>query len=742
MTISDRIKHLRDRKFEHTREKQQQRGYMDADDHGIIMPPPGFSWNPTPDPGRDCFFGCAGWGRNFRQMLEAHPTYVDPADALAGRYMFYLIGMKKSGWKPECACPELAADQARYGIVPGIGAPHHFAPDYGIGLELGWGGILAKVRRCRDAAAAGRPPAAITHLRCGDRNVPVPPAALTPAARAAFYQAEEDCVLGIQDWIRRTARDLRAAAGAETAPDLRQNLLQLADLNDWLVNGPPRNLREACQWLAWATMICRAYNGSGAGCQLDALLQPYFDADRQAKRITDEEAVYYLAGLLLSDAQYYQVGGPDTRGRDVAGPLSFLILEAAHRLGIACNLTVRVHDGMNRELFMKSVEYLFEDRQGWPRYSGDKGLVAGFMRNGYPAELARQRIAVGCHWMALPGREYTLNDCVKINCGKVFEAALNDMLADAAAAPSTENLWQRFDAHLQRAVACTARGLDHHFQHQWENNPELMLNLLCHDTLERGLDASAGGVEYYNLCLDGSALATVADSFAALQQRMEQEQRLSWAELTAQLQNNFAGTEGERVRLMLQSSQRYGAGDGSLGDRWAARVSQGFTARVKERPTPAGLNMIPGWFSWSNTISMGRELGATPNGRRKGAPISHGANPNPGFRHDAAPTAMVRAIAAIQPGYGNTAPVQLEFDPGISKEQGGIESVASLICTHFDLGGTLFNINVLDKQRIMEAHADPSRHPDLVVRVTGFSAFFASLSPQFRQLVVDRFIAD
>ncbi len=103
---------------------------------------------------------------------------------------------------------------------------------------------------------------------------------------------------------------------------------------------------------------------------------------------------------------------------------------------------------------------------------------------------------------------------------------------------------------------------------------------------------------------------------------------------------------------------------------------------------------------------------------------------------------MARAIASIQPGYGNTAPIQLEFDPGMSRAQGGIESVATLIRTHFDLGGTLFNINVLDKKTLMEAHADPSLHPDLVVRVTGFSAFFASLSPQFRQLVIDRFIAD
>ena len=51
-------------------------------------------------------------------------------------------------------------------------------------------------------------------------------------------------------------------------------------------------------------------------------------------------------------------------------------------------------------------------------------------------------------------------------------------------------------------------------------------------------------------------------------------------------------------------------------------------------------------------------------------------------------------------------------------------------------------MNVMDAETVLEAHKDPSKYPDLVVRVTGFSAYFASLSPEFRQLVVDRIIAE
>jgi formate C-acetyltransferase len=139
---------------------------------------------------------------------------------------------------------------------------------------------------------------------------------------------------------------------------------------------------------------------------------------------------------------------------------------------------------------------------------------------------------------------------------------------------------------------------------------------------------------------------------------------------------------------------------------------------------------------------MGKVVPATPNGRRAWAPISHGANPDPGFRKDGAPTAMAKAIASIQPGYGNTAPIQLELDPGLAHDAEAVEKIGQLIKGHFDLGGTLFNINILDADTLRAAHKDPAAYPDLVVRVTGFTAYFASLSPEFRQLVVDRLIEE
>jgi formate C-acetyltransferase len=271
--------------------------------------------------------------------------------------------------------------------------------------------------------------------------------------------------------------------------------------------------------------------------------------------------------------------------------------------------------------------------------------------------------------------------------------------------------------------------------------PELHLDLLCHGPIEKGRDASHGGVEFYNLCVDAAGLATVADSLAAIEQRIETERRLDWTGLLRYLDTDWAGTEGERMRLMMRTIPRYGSG-GSRADFFAQYVARTFTSLVKEKPTPKGYNLIPGLFSWAAHILMGSDVGATPNGRFARSPISHGPNPEPGFRKDGAPTALAVAVASVQPGYGNTAPMQLEFDPGLARDADDREKIVDLISTHFELGGTQINMNILDRKTILEAHADPASHPDLVVRVTGFTAYFASLSPEMRQMVVNRILGE
>ena len=155
-----------------------------------------------------------------------------------------------------------------------------------------------------------------------------------------------------------------------------------------------------------------------------------------------------------------------------------------------------------------------------------------------------------------------------------------------------------------------------------------MLNLVCHGPIERGLDMSRGGVDIVNFACDATALATTANSLAAIEQRVVKEKRLTWEQLVTVLKNDFEGAED--IRLMLKSVPQYGAG-GTAADRYAKYLADLYTHMMRDTPTRDGFIVLPGIFSHGDVYIHGTHLGATPNGRHAGGPISHSADPDPGF---------------------------------------------------------------------------------------------------------------
>jgi formate C-acetyltransferase len=484
------------------------------------------------------------------------------------------------------------------------------------------------------------------------------------------------------------------------------------------------------------------YHNGGAGQEIDTLLQPYYDQDRANGLLAcDDETVWYFSSLFFNDPHYHTIGGQDpVTGKDVSTKLSFLILEGQHRLNIPNNLALRIHENTSDELFTRAVQYLFEDGTG-VCYSLSGGLDTGYMRNGHPAVIARMRAKVGCNWTALPGIEYCLQDVTRVCLAQPLLLALDDMMA---AGPEGERSMERlkglYEKHLSAAVQIIKDSADWHYRYKWLNLPEIVLNLVAHGPIERGVDMSHGGVDILDFTCDGVALATAANSFAAIEQRVAQEKRITWEKLYQVLKDNYQ--DAEDIRLMLKSVPQYGAG-GTAADGYARYISALYTDLMRLTPTAMGFTVVPGLFSHGDVYTRGKNLGATPNGRFAGAEISHSADPDPGFLPGGgtAPTAKANAVASVQCGYGNSVPLQVDLDARLAREMGGIENIKALIRAHNKMGGTLININVVSKEKILEAHADPDKYPDLVVRVTGYSAFFKSLSAEYRQQVVDRWLA-
>ncbi|TFG85663.1 MAG: formate acetyltransferase, partial [Gemmatimonadales bacterium] len=520
LTYHQRIDQLRADKLGQTADKHRTIGFMDYDDWALVLPPPELrkvvesvsgsgvkikdcllsNYQPEANHPSGSWFGAVAVGRNFRRLLDAHPVFVDPVSSLAGAYMVNYLSYRSIHWNPDIPYDHLKPDQEKYHLAHGIGGLQHFCQDLGIGLELGWAGILGKIETWR---AINRTPDSL-----------------------AFYEGLEHVVLGLQDWIRRHADAADEMARTEGRPGIAENLAEVARINRRLVSDPPATFREACQWILWHLLAARMYDSSGSVGRLDNLLLPFYERDRAAGILDDEEAVFHLACLLVRDTGYMQLGGYDNAGQDDTNAVSWLILEAIDRLRIPANIGVAVGRGIEAKLLERGVAMQFANRNGIPKFLGVDRTAEGFAKNGYPIELGWQRVYSGCHWSAIPGREYTLNDITKIHLGIVFDVALRDMVAAEPEHASAELLWTYFERHLGRAVDTTAAGLDFHMRHMGKVFPELVIDLLCHGTIERGKTAVDGGVDYVNLCVDATTLATVADSFAALELRVDGEKRL------------------------------------------------------------------------------------------------------------------------------------------------------------------------------------------------------------------------
>ncbi len=709
-----KIKSMHNEKIRLNKEKLERfGGSYNTDDHGFICFDD-FKFEPIYNDD-NMIYGCELIGKNLRKFLGCIPAYIHEDSALAGCWVGFFQNFAKIGLNPKDVPTHLTETHEKYGITqPGIGGMNHMAPDMNIGLQLGFKGLLDKLVYYKNF------------------NAP---------ASSDFYNGEIELVEGILAYIQKHVDYANEMYTNETDPQRKENYLAIAKANENLLTNPPKNFREACQFIAHFQSVDRTYFGGGALGQLDELLRPYFEADKKSGLLTDEQAVWIIASLLYNDTHYSQIDGVTPDGtKGLASRLSFIILDAIHYLGIPENIGIRVCDKTNPDLFYRAVEYILEDGSG-VCFSLAKGIEEGFVRNGHPIELARMRAKVGCNWVALPGIEYPLQDVTRINMAYALIHALEDIKGNKD--KTTTELWERFCYHISKMVECIKEGYDIHYEVVSKSLPEIVLNLFCHGTIERGLNAAQGGVDIIGLNLDGIALATVADSFAAIEQRIEKENRLTWDELYTALGADFEGYED--IRLMLKNIPRFGVPD-SLAEGWAERVKDEFVYQVKKSKTPKhNIDIIPGLFSHGDIYAYGKNLPATPNGRRKGDPISHSSEPDPGFAQGLtsfSPTLKANAVAIAQAGYGNSAPLHLDIDSDMMLREGGIEALIALIKTHNDMGGTLINLNCVTKDQIMKAHENPDNFPDLVVRVTGYSAFFASLSKDYRQQVVDRYLTD
>jgi len=230
-------------------------------------------------------------------------------------------------------------------------------------------------------------------------------------------------------------------------------------------------------------------------------------------------------------------------------------------------------------------------------------------------------------------------------------------------------------------------------------------------------------------------LGSITDALTAIQYHVFDRQTVTMDELQAALANDFAGQERLR-QLLLNRTPRYG-NDDDYADEVMRSVFEAYFEAVEGRRNTKGgdyhINLLPTTVH----VYFGSVIGATPDGRRAGTPLSEGISPVQGADRRG-PTAVLRSAAKIDHVRTGGTLLNQKFTPALLKDDAGLDSLVKLVRTYFKLDGHHIQFNVVDAGTLRAAQAHPEQHRDLIVRVAGYSDYFCDLSLALQEEIIVR----
>lgn len=608
----------------------------------------------------------------------------------------------------------------------------HVTPDYGAVLQKGFSGILAEAE---DASAR-------SHSR----------------EQRAFYEAASIAAQAAIDFGQRWSRHCAVQAELCPEPQRAEELRNLASIFDRVPAKPARTFHEAVQSLFLAHVLVHQesfQHGVSFG-RIDQMLFPYYARDRAAGRLTCEQAIEILGCFLgkaaeqvplfnsmateffsgLSSASGLTLGGIDSAGNDATNELTYLFLEAYDLMRLRQpNLHLRVHRESPPPLLSRACEVL-KKGGGMPAFFNDDAVVAAIEDLGVPLADARDYSIVGCVEWGVPRKSFPAAGAAFLSLPAVLDDTLHQCGNDETRFASMDDLLDALRRRLRRAVRSAVAGNDAIERAHALFRPTPLLSLLVDGCLETGCDVTTGGARYNSTGMQGVGLADVADSLAAIEQLVFVERRLSLAQLVTAVDADFAGQEQLRSRL-LNKVAKYGEGSGRA-EHYAASVARLYCETVREHVNPRGGLYAPGFWSMTTHVGFGRRLGALPSGRKAGRPLADGISPVNGADRRG-PTASLLAAAQVGgPHVGNGFALNEMLDPCFVAGEPGTRLMKGLTRGYFDAGGMQVQYNIIDPEVLLDAKRHPEKHRDLVVRISGYSAYFNDLTEEMKDDIIAR----
>jgi len=648
--------------------------------------------------------------------------------------------------------PREALDAQQYGVFTvgnyyfnGVG---HISVDYAKVLAKGLDGVIA------EAEAA---------LAALDMTNP------QHAAKITFLNAVCIANRAVIAFARRFA-DLAAGLAEKEGNAIRQaELLEIARICAKVPAKPAETFAEALQsfWFIQLVLQLESNGHSISPMRFDQYLFPYLLADKaistekaqelldllfikfnEINKVRDEGSTKAFGGYPMF--QNLIVGGVDRQGEDATNPLSYMCLQATANTRLyQPSISIRVHSETPRALYEKAAE-VTRLGLGMPAYYNDRFIIPALLSRGLTREDARDYGIIGCVEPQVGGKTEGWHDAAFFNIAKVLELTLNngvDPLSGARLGPETGDLttFATYDdlmaayraqmAYDVRLLVISDNAVD---TAHGQRAPLPFLSSLVDDCIAKGKSLQEGGAHYNFTGPQGVGVANVADSLAAIRKLVYEDKAVSLADLKQALATDFAGVEGETLRqMLLNRAPKYG-NDEPYADEIAHEGALIYCKEVEKYTNPRGGTFQPGLYPVSANVPLGAVVGATPDGRKAGAPLADGVSPVSGMDHSG-PTASVKSVTKLDHVIAsNGTLLNMKFHPNALKDEQGVANLIAVTETLFNGGGTHIQYNVISKETLTDAQDHPDSYRGLVVRVAGYSAFFTSLDRSIQDDIISR----
>ena len=477
--------------------------------------------------------------------------------------------------------------------------------------------------------------------------------------------------------------------------------------------------------------------------RLDLRLISFYQRDVAAGLLTPSEALALLENLYLlinevvpeGLAVSVMVGGRNAQGRDVTNDLSYLCLEALRRTKLVYpTVGVCWHEGTPAALTDLTVE-LIGNGYSTPAFFGDETIQRGLKHYGVPPRESCNYINSTCVEITPSGSS---NVWVASPYFPTCKFLLEEIQAQAMAPAATfDGFLAAYQARLAEAIRQAVATENNNRKLRQLNGRKPFQSLFTRDCIERGHDIDDGGARYNWVECSFVGLANLADSLYVIQEEIYNLRTLSMAELLNLLNSNFEGHEAERLRF-LKKYPKYGINVEAV-DHFV-RDTVAFVTQECARYTmlPDDSHFIPGAFCWIMHEYLGRESGATPDGRKAGFPFADGAGPAQG-RETSGPTAAILSTTSwdASPFIGGVA-LNMKFNSSLFTSPEAFQRLRDLIITYLRRGGFETQVNVVDHAMLQKAKENPDDYRDLVVRIGGYTDYFTRLSPEMQAEVMLR----